>query len=220
MYAVVDLANKGSRNQVSSKNKNTDIPMYHEIELIGDRSHKETDNSHQQLSNNPLYSEIEYSKNNQKSITTRNKLTSPQQIPMSSLNHSDGSVAASDEKRNKKANLNCFMLLIIILLILLIITAVTALTAITFLRLSTIEADLNCIDSEIQALHMTFLSEIAKIELKNDIHHTAISNFNETLLKLYKDVQDVNNNISSILTTFPKFHLLLMLRNWKKVKFF
>ena len=222
LYAVVDLTKKESGSQVSSKKMKSDIPIYHVLDG-GDKSQKEGEKSLQQLSNNPqgLYSEIDYSKKSQKSFTTRNQLTSAQQIPMISLNQSDRSVATSHEERNKNPSLNCSMLLIIVLIlfviVLLFIIAVAALTVITFLGLSTIEADLrkniNRIDSDIEALQMTFSSERAKTELQNEIQDNASITNNQALLKLSKDVQDVNRsvnilnfienaNVTSIITTF------------------
>ena len=224
LYAVVDLTKKKTGSQVFSKKMKSDIPIYHVPEHGGDKSQKEGEKSHQQLSNNPqgLYSEIDYSKKSQKSFSTRNQPTSPQQIPMTSLSQSDRRVAVSEEERNKKPSLNCSMLLIIALILfvimLLFIIAVAALTVITFLRLSTIEADLrknmDRIDSDIEALQMAFSSERAKTELQNEIQDNATIIFNQTLQNLSEDVQDVNMsvnvlnhfienaNISSILTTF------------------
>ena len=224
LYAVVDLTKKKSGSQVSSKKMKSDIPIYHVLEHGGDKSNKEGEKSHQQLSNNPqgLYSEIDYSKKSQKSFSTRNQQTSPQQIPMTSLNKSDRRVAVSDEERNKKPSLNSSMLLTIVLILfvimLLFIIAVAALTVITFLRLSTIEADLrknmDRIDSDIEALQMAFSSERANTELQNEIQDNATIIFNQTLQNLSEDVQDVNMsvnvlnhfienaNISSILSTF------------------
>ena len=138
LYAVVDLTKKKSESSVSSKNKKSDIPVCHVLELSENKSHKLRENSHQLYNPQGLYSEIDYSKKSQKSSTKRNQPTSTQQIPMSSLNQSDRSVAASDEEKNKKKNQKCFMLLIIIIMLftilLLFLIAVTALSVITFLR--------------------------------------------------------------------------------------
>ena len=218
LYAVVDLTKKKSGSQVSSKNKKSDIPIYYVLDHGGDKSHKERENSNQQLSNNPqdLYSKLDYSKKLQKSVITRNQQTSPQQIPMSSLNQSSKSEAASDEQRNKKQSLNYFMLLIIILILfvilLLIIIAVAALTVITFLKLSTVEADIkskiNRIDSVIEALHVTLSSDMARNELKNEIQDNTTMFFRRSLMKLSRDVQDINmsgntgEEVYSLLATF------------------
>ena len=224
LYAVVDLTRKESGSEVSSKKMKSDIPIYHVLEHGGDKSNKEGEKSHQQLSNNPqgLYSEIDYSKKSQKSFTTKNKLTSVQHIPMTSLSQSDRLVAISDEERNKKPSMNSSMLLIIVLILfvimLLFVIAVAALTVITFLKLSTIEADLrkniDRIDSDIEALQMTFSSERVKTELQNEIQDNATITNNQTLLKLSKNVQDINRSVNiqnyfienanktSIITTF------------------
>ena len=208
LYAVVDLTKKKSGSQVSSKNKKSDIPIYYVMDHGGDKSHKERENSNQQLSNNPqdLYSKLDYSKKLQKSITTRNQQTPPQQIPMSSLNQSSKSEAASDEQRNKKQSLNYFMLLIIILILfvilLLIIIAVAALTVITFLKLSTVEADIKSnidrIDTVIEALHVTLSSDIARNELKNEIQDNTTMFFRQSLMKLSRDVQDVIMSVNTV----------------------
>ena len=215
LYSVVDLTKKKSGRQVSSKNKKSDIPLYHVLEQREDKSHKERENSQQHLSNNPqsLYPEIDFSKRSQKSIT---QTRSPQQIRMSSLNQSDKSETASEEDINKKKSLNVFMLLIIVLIVffifLLIIGAVTSLTVTTFLKLSTIETDLkrniDHLDSEIEALHETLSSEMARNELKNELQDNATIVYRQALLKLSKDVQDINMSVNyfiqnvSILITF------------------
>ena len=212
LYAVVDLTKKKSGSQVSSKNKKSDIPIYYVLDHGGDKSHKERENSNQQLSNNPqdLYSKLDYSKKLQKSVTTRNQQTSPQQIPMSSLNQSDRSEAASDEQTNKKQSLNYFMLLIIILIffviLFLIIIAVAALTLITFLKLSTVEADLKSnidrIDTVIEELHVTLSSDMARNELKNEIQDNTTMFFRRSLMKLSRDVQDVIMSVSTVVEVY------------------
>ena len=203
LYAVVDLTKKKSESSVSSKNKKSDIPVYHVLELSEDKSHKVRENSHQLYNPQGLYSEIDYSKKSQKSSTTRNQPTSTQQISMSSLNQSDRSVAASVEERNKKKNLKCFMLLIIIIMLftilLLLLIAVTALSVITFLRLATIEADLKSnMESEIETLKVNISSERTRNGLKNDLQDSATIILSQTLLKLSEDVQDVNMSVNTI----------------------
>ena len=205
LYAVVDLTKKKSGSQVSSKNKKSDIPIYYVLDHGGDKSHKEKENSNQQLSNNPqdLYSKLDYSNKLQKSIATRNQPTCPQQIPMSSLNQSGRSEA--DEEENVKQNQNCLILIIILILfviLLLIIVAVAALTVITFLKLSTVEADIKSnidnIDSKIEALHAIVSSHMARNELKNELQDNTTMFFGRTLLKLSNDVQDVNMSVNTI----------------------
>ena len=201
LYAVVDLTKKKSESSVSSKNKKSDIPVYHVLELSEDKSNKVRENSHQLHNPQGLYSEIDYSKKSQKSSTKRNQPTSTQQIPMSSLNQSDRSVAASDEEKNKKKNQKCFMLLIIIIMLftilLLFLIAVTALSVITFLRLVTIEADLKRnMESEIETLKVNISSERTRNGLKNDLQDNATNILSQTLLKLSEDVQDVNMSVN------------------------
>ena len=104
LYAVVDLAKKKSGNQVSSKNKKSDIPIYNVLEQREDKSHKERENSLQQLSNDPqdLYSKLDYRKISQKSITPKNQPTSPLQIPMRILNQSGRSDTAFEEDKERR----------------------------------------------------------------------------------------------------------------------
>ena len=203
LYAVVDLTKKKSESAVSSKNKKSDIPVYHVLELSEDKSHKVRKNSSQLHNPQGLYSEIDYSKKSQKSSTTIKQPTSPQQIPMSSLNQSDRSIAASHEDRNKRKNQNCYMSLIIIIMLftilLLFIIAVTALSVITLLRLSIIEAALKRnIESEIEQLKANFSSERARNELKNELQDNATIILNQTLLKLSEDVEDVNMSVNTV----------------------
>ena len=143
---------------------------------------------------------------------------------MSSLNQSDRSVAESEEEKNKKPSLNCSMLLIIALILfvimLLFIIAVTVLTVITFLKLSTLEADLrkniDRVATDIKALQMTLSSERAKTEVQNEIQDNATIIINQTLLKLSKDVQDVNrsvNMLDSFIENANKSFILTTLQN-------
>ena len=98
-----------SESPVYSKNKKSDIPVYHVLELSEDKPNKVREKSHQLHNPQGLYSEIDYCKISHKSTTTRNQPTPPQQIPMSSLNQSDRSVDASDEEKNKKKkNASCY----------------------------------------------------------------------------------------------------------------